>query len=124
MKKICSIILLFLCAGLWAQAQVNRSEAPQPGPAPAINIGSPATFTMPNGSKVFVVENHTVPKVTVSLILDRDPILEKDKVGYVSMEGQLMRRGTSTMSKAQLDEAIDYLGGYISTSSTGASGSA
>lgn len=124
MKKICSIILLFLCAGLWAQAQVNRSEAPQPGPAPAINIGSPATFTMPNGLKVFVVENHTVPKVTVSLILDRDPILEKDKVGYVSMEGQLMRRGTSTMSKAQLDEAIDYLGGYISTSSTGASGSA
>jgi predicted Zn-dependent peptidase len=124
MKKICYIIIIFICTGHLAQAQVDRSEAPKPGPAPAINIGSPATFTTANGIKVFVVENHTVPKVTVSLILDRDPVLEKDKAGYVEMEGQLMRRGTATMSKSQLDEAIDFLGGYVRTGSASASASA
>lgn len=124
MKKILFIIILFICAGHLAQGQIDRAEAPKPGPAPAINIGSPASFTTANGIKVFVVENHTVPKVTVSLILDRDPVLEKNKAGYVAMEGQLMRRGTQTMSKAELDEAIDFLGGYVRTTSTGASASA
>lgn len=123
MRKIFAILFILSCAGGPAQAQVDRSEAPGPGPAPVINIGSPATFTTANGIRVFVVENHAVPQVTVSLILDRDPILEKDKVGYINMEGQLMRRGTTTMSKAQLDEAIDFLGGYVRTGSASASAS-
>lgn len=124
MKKIFCIIIIFISLVQLSQGQVNRSEPPQPGPAPAINIGSPATFTTSNGIKVFVVENHSVPKVTVSLELNSDPVLEKNKVGYVEMEGEMMRRGTTTMSKAQLDEAIDFLGGYVRTGSTTASASA
>ncbi|HEX5555528.1 MAG TPA: insulinase family protein [Chitinophagaceae bacterium] len=124
MKKIfCTIFSLIFLVSL-CQAQIGRSHAPKPGPAPEINLGSPATFTTPNGIKVFVVENHKVPQVTVSLILKRDPVLEKDKVGYVGMAGQVMRRGTTTKSKAQLDEEIDFLGGNVQTSSSSASASA
>lgn len=123
MKKIFCTLVSLTSIVVLCQGQVDRSQAPKAGPAPQINIGSPAGFTTSNGIRVFVVENHEVPHVTVSLVLKKEPILEKDKVGFVDMEGQLMRRGTTTRSKAQLDEDIDFLGGSVGTSSGGASAS-
>jgi hypothetical protein len=46
---------------------LDRSIVPQPGPAPKIQIGSYQTFTMDNGLKVIVVENHKLPNVSYSL---------------------------------------------------------
>lgn len=126
MKNTLSILTILaivtLCHPL--EAQVNRSRVPLPGPAPLIHLGTPDTFTTSNGIKVFVVERHEIPKVSVSLILDNDPVLEKSKAGYVEMEGEMMRRGTPEKSKAQLDESIAYLGGSVQTSSGGAFASA
>jgi predicted Zn-dependent peptidase len=124
MKNIFCTIFSLICVINLSYAQIDRSHAPLPGPAPQINIGSAATFTTANGIKVFIVENHTVPKVTVSLVLKKDPIMEKNKAGYVSMEGEMMRRGTATQSKARLDESIDFLGGSVHTFSGGASAAA
>lgn len=106
---------------LIAMAQVDRSKAPKPGPAPEIKIGQPATFTLPNGLKVFVVQNTKLPRVSATLSFNMDGISEGDKAGLTGMGGELLRRGTSKMNKEQLDEAIDLLGGSISTSATGAS---
>lgn len=117
MKKIFYTLLLLISLTGFTQAQIDRSKAPQPGPAPEINIGTPASFITDNGIKVFVVEDHRIPKVTVSLVLKKDPVLEKNKTGYVSMAGTLMRWATTTRSKAELDEQIDFLGGQINTSS-------
>lgn len=121
MKKIFIQLWIVLLAGYEANAQVDRTQAPKPGPAPQINIGEPDTFTLSNGLRVYVVENHQLPQVTASLLLKIDPVLENDKEGYVDMTGEILRRGTTTLTKAQLDEEIDYLGGYVNTDSKGAS---
>ena len=121
MKKAIIYFLGFM--PLVMQAQVNRSAAPQPGPAPQIKIGQPATFTLPNGLKVFVVQNTKLPRVSATLSFNMDGILEGDKSGLTSMAGDLLRRGTATMSKEKLDEAIDQLGGSINTSAFSASAS-
>jgi predicted Zn-dependent peptidase len=55
------------------------------------------------------------------LALDYDGFAEGDKAGVSEMAGQLLKRGTATKSKAQLDEAIEFLGGTMSTSSQSAS---
>lgn len=123
MNKFCIFFLVALCSAATTFAQVDRSKYPEPGPAPKINIGDPATFTLPNGLKVFVVENHKLPRVTYSLVLDRDPILESDKAGLTSLVGDMLMGGTTTRSKDELDEAIDRIGAYISASSTSASAS-
>ncbi len=120
MKYILLILALSISFTTFGQNPIDRSHAPQPGPAPKINIGSPASFTTSNGIKVFVVENHKVPKVSVSLMLKKKPIMENDKVGYVGISGSMMRRGTKSKTKAELDEDIDFLGGSISTNSGGA----
>jgi len=123
MKKISIYLLAACCSIAAAFAQIDRSKYPEPGPAPQINIGDPATFTLPNGLQVFVVENHKLPRVTYSLVLDRDPILEGDKAGFTSLVGDMLMGGTTNLSKDELDEAIDRIGAHMSASSTSASAS-
>ena len=121
MKKIFFYTFLLIPAALLAQVKIDRSKAPAPGPAPVIKVGQPATFTLANGLKVFVVQNTKLPRVSVTLTLDHDPVLEGNKAGMTAMAGSLMGRGTTTMKKAQLDEAIDFLGASISTDASSAS---
>src|SRR5690606_16200596 len=123
MNKISIFTLMALCSVASAFAQVDRSKYPEPGPAPQINIGDPATFTLPNGLNVFVVENHKLPRVTYSLVLDRDPVLEGDKAGLATFVGDMLMGGTTKRSKDELDEAIDRIGARISASSTSANAS-
>jgi predicted Zn-dependent peptidase len=122
MKRI--LIALAFAAPFVVTAQnIDRSKAPKPGPAPKISIQQPATFVLPNGLKVFVVQNSKLPRVSATLTLDIEPIVEGNKTGYTQMAGSLMRRGAAGKNKAQLDEAIDFLGGSVGTSATSASAS-
>ncbi|HMP95098.1 MAG TPA: pitrilysin family protein, partial [Phnomibacter sp.] len=79
---------------------------------------------LPNGLKEFVVTNTKLPQVTAVLTIDRLSLLEGDKAGMLGLAGSLMRRGTTTMKKAELDEAVDFLGAELSTSATSVSGGA
>ncbi len=100
-------------------AVLDRTHPPEPGPAPIIQLGQSELFTLSNGLKVFVVENHKLPRVAFSLILDLDPIFEGDNAGYISSAGQMMTRGTTSRSKAQIDEEVDFIGANLSTSASG-----
>nr|MDA3862111.1 pitrilysin family protein [Melioribacteraceae bacterium] len=118
-KTICFLLL----TTVMLFAQVDRTQKPNPGPAPEINIGEYESFTLDNGLKVFVVENNKLPRVAFSLQLHREAIMEKENTGYISIAGALLRTGTANKTKDELDEAIDFIGANISTSSTGIYGS-
>ena len=116
MKKY--IYSVLLCLPFFSMAQtLDRTKSPAPGKAPLIQVASPVKFTLANGLQVFVVKNTKLPKVTATLALDVDGFKEGDKAGLASMSGQLLQRGTTTKSKAELDEAVEFLGGSMSTSS-------
>jgi len=119
MKNIFSIIFLSLMMAATLTAQLDRSQRPQPGPAPVIQLGDFQTFKLSNGLQVIVVENHKIPVVSFQITLDVDPVLEKDVKGYVDLAGSLMREGTKNRSKQQIDEEIDFIGANLSTYSTG-----
>ena len=121
MKK--AFLYIIALMPMITMAQVDRTKAPAPSPAPPIQLGKPTAYTLPNGLKVFVVQNSKLPRVSASLTIDMDGIIEGDKTGITSMAGSLLRRGTAKMSKAQLDEEIDFLGASINTSSQSASAS-
>ena len=119
MKNRIFILIFAFIFSLLSFAQVDRSKMPKPGPAPEIHLGKYESFKLPNGLKVFVVENHRLPRISLSLVVDRDPIREKDAVGYLEAAGDLLRTGTKTNTKDQLDKEIDFIGANISTSETG-----
>jgi predicted Zn-dependent peptidase len=98
---------------------LDRSIPPSAGPAPEIKIGDYDKFTLSNGVEVIVVKNDKLPRVSFSLQVDADPMLEGDKAGVIDLTGQLMRRGTKKRSKAELDEEIDFIGASLSTSGSG-----
>ena len=74
--------------------------------------------TTPNGIRVIIVKNSELPTVSISLLIDRKPVLEKGDAGLIDIAGQLLRTGTTTRTKDQLDEEIDLVGGDLSSSGT------
>ncbi len=121
MKKIKTLLILLLVTGIMP-AQ-NRTQ-PKPGQPPIVNIKKPQSFTLPNGLKVMVVENHKLPKVTYNLTLDNAPYAEGTKKGVDELCSNLIGNGSSKISKDDFNEEIDFLGANINFNSTGAYASA
>lgn len=117
MKKIFSILML-TAFSVMSFAQVDRSKQPEPGPARAIDFGDYELFELKNGLKIIVVQDDKLPRVTMNLLIDRDPIFEGDKAGYVSLAGDMLRQGTESRPKDALDEEIDFMGASVGTSSS------
>ncbi|QNM85426.1 insulinase family protein [Polaribacter pectinis] len=110
--KIYSVItLLFLSLSI--SAQVDRTKMPESGPAPKVNIGTPKKFTLKNGLQVLVVENHKLPRVSVTLDIDNPPMTQGNKKGVEGFVGSMLGTGTTTMSKEDFDKKVDYLGANI-----------
>lgn len=120
MKTYISAFLMVFFMAFSAQAQIDRSKQPQPGPAPKIDLKSPQEFTLTNGMKVLVVENHKLPRVSFSLTIDNTPETEGTKAGVSSIVGAMMGNGTTSIPKETFNEEIDFLGARLSFSSSGA----
>jgi predicted Zn-dependent peptidase len=114
------ILLLLLVFGISATAQDFRKQAPKPGPAPTIEIGDYTTFKLDNGMTGIVVENHKLPRVSFQLFLDLPQIAEGDKAGVANIAGDLLSKGTESRTKAEIDEAVDFIGASLGTSAGGA----
>jgi zinc protease len=119
---ICFLLGLSLSFSLKAQEDF-RKKAPAALPAPKIQLGNYVQNVLPNGLKVIVVENHRLPKVSFQLFIDAPLNLEGEFAGVGEMAGSLLSNGTKTKTKAQLDEAIDFIGANIGSSATGLFGS-
>ncbi|WP_246284960.1 M16 family metallopeptidase [Winogradskyella wichelsiae] len=110
--KIVAFFALFIMA-IGANAQVDRSQPPVAGPEPEISIDKPEEFTLKNGLKVLVVENHKLPRVSYSLRIDNNPISTGKKAGVESLIGSMLGNGTTSISKDTFNEEIDFLGASL-----------
>ncbi|HCQ98746.1 MAG TPA: insulinase family protein [Acidobacteria bacterium] len=83
-------------------------------------------YELSNGVVVFVVEDHELPLVSVSLLVRTGSYLDPaDKVGLASLTGGQMRAGgTTSMSAADFDEQAAFLAAQIGSSIGGTSGGA
>jgi len=115
MKKMKKIILIItaLIFTLNINAQLDRSVMPTGGPSPKIKLDKPKEFKLKNGVKVLVVENHKLPRVNYSLRFDRKPIVEGEKAGVISLLGSMLGNGTTSISKDEFNEEVDFLGASV-----------
>lgn len=114
-----SIILLLSLSFIFTMQAQNRPQ-PKQGPAPSIKIKKPETFSLPNGLKVLVVENHKLPRVSFNLFIDNAPYAEGSKKGVSSLMGRLLGNGSMTIPKDAFNEEVDFLGADVDFSATGA----
>lgn len=124
MNKIFFLLCsLMVSIPMFAQV-IDRSKPPQAAPARPVAFVDPATFTLPNGLTVLVVENHKLPKVSATLSIDMGPVKEGNKAGVMSLMGQMLSEGTTKTPKAKFDEAIDLIGANVNLTYNGGSTSA
>jgi len=121
-KTTLTILAIALATAAWCQA-LDRSIKPKPGPAPEIKLGKTESFTLPNGMRVFVVENHKLPTISCNIELDIRPELQGDMAGYREMMSELLLTGTTTRSKDKLNDEIDDMGANFNVNDEGISGS-
>jgi predicted Zn-dependent peptidase len=70
-----------------------------------------------NGAVAYMVEDHTLPLITVSVLVRAGSYLEPaDKTGLASLVGSQMRAGGTTTKKAEdYDEEADFLAAQINS---------
>ena len=118
MKKILTLTLTAALLSIFQlSAQIDRSKAPEPGPAPTVQFGNFEKFTMDNGLRVILVEDHDRPVVNFNITFVVDPFVEGDKAGESSFFGDLWGRGTVNRTAEQLNKEVDFLGATFRTSS-------
>ena len=121
MKTKLYLLIAVFFISLGVNAQIDRSQQPKPGPAPIISLEKPQEFELKNGLKILVVENHKLPRVSFNIAFDRDPVLECEKAGVTALLGAMLANGTTTISKDDFNEEIDFLGARLNFGFSGGS---
>lgn len=84
-------------------------------PAQGYKLPPYEKFKLPNGLVIYLMEQHEVPVISVSAILPAGAIYDGEQAGLASLTATGLKHGTQTMTKAKMDEELDFLGATIST---------
>src|SRR5690606_31710029 len=68
-----------------------------------------------NGLTVYLMEQHEVPMISVSVILPAGAIYDGEKSGLASLTATALRHGTRSYSKQQMEEELDFIGASINS---------
>ncbi|MGH9572243.1 MAG: M16 family metallopeptidase, partial [Candidatus Acidiferrales bacterium] len=130
MKKLLILAFVFTMAAA-GQTQVHR-PVPLPSwkdlkfpPLKPVVIPKPETFTLPNGMKVYLLENHELPLMSgVALVRTGNLFDPPDKIGLADLTGTLIRTGgTEKKTGDQLDVELENVAASVESDIGETSGS-
>ncbi len=95
-------------------------------PLRTLKVPEPLRYEMPNGMVVYLLEDHELPKISVSAMIRTGSRLDpKGKEGLAQITGRVMRTGgTATRNGDELDKQLDRLGAVVETGISRGSGNA
>ncbi|MEO6872183.1 MAG: pitrilysin family protein, partial [Chthoniobacterales bacterium] len=89
---------------------------PAPSAPHQIKFTEPKETTLPNGLRVIVAERPQLPLLAATVVIRHGAEADaKDRAGTASMAGDLLTKGTDTMSAPEIATAIESLGGSINS---------
>ena len=102
-----------------AVQDVDRTQVPDPGPAPDVAFPALQRTTLSNGMEVVLAERHAVPLVSLSLLVDAGFAGDQFGLpGTAALALDMMDEGTDSMSALEISEALALLGTRLSTGSS------
>ena len=101
MKQSKFIYILLLLLGISFYSQLTAQDYKLP---------AYQKFTLKNGLTVYLMEQHEVPMMNVSVILPAGAIYDGEKAGLASLTATALKHGTKNYPKAKLDEELDFIG--------------
>ncbi len=108
---------LTIAAALSAQTAVPAYKALKYPPLRDIKIPEVSTSTLPNGIKLYLLEDHELPTLRgIALIRTGNLFDPKDKVGLATITGSLIRGGgTHAKTGDQIDEQLENIAASVET---------
>jgi len=117
MKRLLASLVLFTAA---AAAQTARAPIPSVAdlkfpPLRAIQIPQVETVTLPNGMKLYLLEDHELPVVNGSARIRTGNLFDPpEKIGLASLTGTVMRTGgTRSKTGDQLDRELENIAASV-----------
>ncbi len=93
----------------------DRSVAPVAGPDPSLTVPEVWQAEAANGLKIFGIEQHELPIVTYSIVINGGHLLDDlNKPGVARFTAQMLNEGTKNRTPEELEEEIQLLGARIS----------
>jgi len=95
-------------------AETWRKNAPKVPPPREFKLPTPQVYTLDNGLKVELVEDHRFPFITLELGIKCGSTIEpREKLGLADMTSDMLLEGTKTRTSKQISEDVDFIGGGI-----------
>jgi predicted Zn-dependent peptidase len=119
----CNLKLIWsLALGAWillgaSPAAIDRTQKPSPGPAPEAAFPDYTTKVLPNGLKVFVIQDDRKPSVTFRLLIKGGSSLDGDKPGLSGFVASMLNRGTKTRDATTFAQESDFIGSSVEAAS-------
>lgn len=92
----------------------DRSQPPPLGPNPPLTLPAQRHFTLANGLRVRLVEQHRLPTVALDLVVDagaaRDPV---GRGGLASFTADMVTEGTKTRTATRISDQVGFLGASL-----------
>ncbi len=101
-KIIIAFFAIAICNNLYAQPDSFKLPAYE-------------KFILKNGLTVYLMEQHEVPLINVSVIVPAGAIYDADKNGLASLTANGLMYGTKSFSKQKIEEELDFIGASINT---------
>lgn len=97
MEKVLSALLLLITTGVFGQTQIKFDR-----------------FTLDNGLKVILHEDHTTPNVVISVLYHVGSKNEKpDRTGFAHFFEHLMFEGSENIARGEYDKYVSRAGGAL-----------
>lgn len=112
-----SLVVALMGAAPTLVAQVpDRSQPPELGPPPALELPQIQRFVLSNGARVALLEKHNVPLVQVNLGVRGGSAFDPtDAPGLASLTADMLDEGAGARDALELADEIDFLGAELST---------
>ena len=102
-----------------ALTSVDRTKAPELGPAPELKLPKLQHVTLKNGLKVILAERHEVPIVNVALQVNAGYAADQfASPGVTSMTTTMIDAGTRTRKALEISNQLANLGAQLNANST------
>ena len=96
--------------------QAWRKTAPPAGKEPQLNLPAPATFALSNGTKVYLVEDHSLPVLSATLVdLAGSDVNPPAKPGLAAITARMLTEGTQKRSATVLADDAASIGANLTS---------
>lgn len=114
LKSVTQVLLLFASMAFGQATAPSYKDLKYP-PLRDIKIPDVATFTLSNGIRVYLLEDHELPTVRGFALIRTGNLFDpKEKVGLANLTGDVMRSGgTHSKTGDQIDEQLENIAASV-----------